>query len=113
LAYLRTMIELYIKRVTKNPVDFKMTAEDLGSAYSKWVRENVQNFPKHFPSLRTIYDSLSEMIHRGEEDQEAVSLVEKCKQDMVDHFEMIRLLNRNRGRVSTAETQSSPAADGN
>ncbi len=82
LFQLRTTIEQYMRRVTG--IKNKISGEDLADDYSTLLDEE---FPRKFPSLKTVYSELSKCIHAADNNAEQF---QKSKGDMERHFELLK-----------------------
>lgn len=79
LLYLRTMIEQYMRSVTKK--DGRITGEDLAEEYAKTL---PPEFRSRYVSFADVYQKLSNAIHTANEDAE---LFENAISDVEKHLE--------------------------
>jgi hypothetical protein len=86
LCYLRAFVEKYMRRVTETANDARLTGDELGEKYSKWLFESYPEFPRGFASLRKVYEELSVQIHRATEGTEADLVFEQCVALSQKHF---------------------------
>jgi hypothetical protein len=86
LCYLRAFVEKYMRRVTETANDARITGDELGEKYSKWLFESYPEFPRGFESLRKIYEELSVHIHQATEGTEADLAFEQCVASSHKHF---------------------------
>lgn len=83
LFYLRTMIEQYTKRILG--IETRITGEELCDRCSLLLPDD---FPKErYPSLRTVYEELSEKIHNVDEDEKQFK---KSLKDIEKHFDLLQ-----------------------
>jgi len=64
----------------------RKTGDELADAYAALL--DVE-FPKRYPSLKTIYNELSAKIHGAEKDDDQF---EKSRNDIEKHFELLKNL---------------------
>jgi hypothetical protein len=84
LFYLRTFIEQFARRMTGTLND-KKSGDQIMSAYSDDLPDRVRDAA---PSLKEMYEKLSEAIHGAKEDSK---LFETAKEKIEEHFEFRRL----------------------
>lgn len=84
LFYLRTFIEQFGRKMT-GMLNDKKTGDEILSAYSDSLHDKVRDAA---PSLKELYEKLSEAIHGAKEDTE---LFESAKSKIEEHFEFRRL----------------------
>jgi hypothetical protein len=84
LFYLRTFIEQFARRKTGTLGD-KKTGDEILSAYAETIPENLRST---MPSLREMYDKLSEALHGAIEDAE---LFECARGKIEEHFDIRRV----------------------
>jgi hypothetical protein len=86
---LRTFVEQYwrslpeVKKVTDKRS--KVTGDEMGDAYQNPL---PVDFKQRFPSLKDIYNKLSEAMHAANED---AALFDDCSAKIVEHFDARRL----------------------
>jgi hypothetical protein len=94
VLYLRTMIEqLFHQKIPQAQLDAikgNPTGDELGDLYAKTLPDN---FPGNFPSLKKAYSDLSEVLHHGKEDVEAINKFSSVKGDVEKHFDALRVFN--------------------
>ena len=83
LFMLRVFVEQYMRRVIK--ADGRITGDELGDSYAKLLDAD---FPKRPVSLKVIYSELSECLHAA---NPSVQQFDKSKQDLITHFDHLRL----------------------
>lgn len=83
LFYLRTFIEQFARRQTG--VGGKATGDEIMTAYARTLPEKNRD---SMPSLRDLYDQLSEPIHSAREDTE---LFESAREEIEKHFDIRRV----------------------
>lgn len=83
LFYLRAFIEQFARRQTKT-ID-RRPGDQILDAYHALLPEGRRD---HMPSLRALYEKLSEALHEARADEE---LFEKSKADIIEHFDFRRL----------------------
>jgi hypothetical protein len=94
--YLRTLIEQHFyQMIPKADIEAikkkgSPRGDELAELYAKTL---PKGFPSDFPSLRKAYDDLSEVLHRGNEDDEASKKFFSIKTDIEKHFDALRLFN--------------------
>lgn len=94
--YLRTLIEQYFyQAIPEAEIEAikqkgNPRGDELAELYAKTL---PAEFPSYVPSLRKAYDNLSQVMHRGDEDDEASKKVFSVKVDVEKHFEALKLLN--------------------
>jgi hypothetical protein len=94
--YLRTLIEQHFYQVIpKAEIEVikkkgSPRGDELAELYAKTL---PKGFPSDFPSLRKAYDDLSEVLHRGNEDDEASKKFITVKTDIEKHFDALRVFN--------------------
>lgn len=94
--YLRTLVEQHFyQAIPKAEIEAikqkgNPRGDELAELYAKTL---PTEFPSYVPSLRKAYDDLSEVMHRGDEDDEASKIVLSVKVDIEKHFEALKLLN--------------------
>lgn len=85
-AYLRTFIEAFARSETK--IENRVFGETLMHAYTSTLPPRVRDTA---PSLASIYDELSDAMHRGDEDRERYERL--CGQ-VEEHFEIRHAMRR-------------------
>lgn len=96
VMYLRTLIEQHFYQVIpKAEIEAikkkgSPRGDELAELYAKTL---PKGFPSDFPSLRKAYDDLSEVLHRGKEDDEASKKFASVKSDVEKHFDALRVFN--------------------
>ncbi|MCX6894780.1 MAG: hypothetical protein NTZ16_04620 [Verrucomicrobia bacterium] len=94
--YLRTLIEQHFYQVIPSSEIEAIKkrgsprGDELAELYAKTL---PKGFPSDFPSLRKAYDDLSEVLHRGKEDDEASKKFVGIKADIDKHFDALRVFN--------------------
>lgn len=94
--YLRTLVEQHFYQVIpKEEIEAikkrgSPRGDELADLYSKTL---PKEFPSNFPSLKKAYDDLSEVLHRGKEDDEASKKFFSVKTDIEKHFDALRVFN--------------------
>lgn len=94
--YLRALIEQHFYR-TIPAVEIeaiRMKGSPRGDELAELYAKTLPNgFPSDFPSLKKAYADLSEILHRGVEDDETSKKFLSIKADMEKHFDAVRLFN--------------------
>jgi len=96
VMYLRTLIEQHFYQVIpKAEIEAikkkgSPRGDELAELYAKTL---PKGFPSDFPSLRKAYDDLSEVLHRGKEDDETSKKFASVKSDVEKHFDALRVFN--------------------
>ncbi len=70
------------------------SGDELGERYQKTLRTEIK---ESFPSLRRIYQELSDALHAAKADEE---LFERCHADILTHFDAIKMYERATRRPS-------------
>lgn len=84
LFYLRTFMEQFARRMTGISND-KKTGDEIFTAYAGTLPESLR---PTMPSLRDLYDKVSEAIHAANEDK---PLFETTRQKIEEHFDIRRV----------------------
>ncbi len=80
---LRIFLEQYVRGVATNP-----EVRSIESLFDEYNATLPDDFKQRFPSLKSIYDQLSEDIHAADETPE---IFETAKQKIVEHFDAKRV----------------------
>lgn len=94
--YLRTLVEQHFyQAIPKTEIDaIRLKGNPRGDELAELYAETLPaEFPSYVPSLRKAYDDLSEVMHRGDENDEASKKVLSVKANIEQHFEALKLLN--------------------
>lgn len=88
LFQLRVFIEQYVRSKSSNP-----KSEDIEMLFKEYASTLSDNFKTQFPSLNSIYDSLSHDIHSADPN---IETYEKAIKDIETHFDAKRLFENNK-----------------
>lgn len=80
---LRVFIEQYVRSVCNNPL-----SQGIDALFNEYGAKLPEDFKERFPSLRHVYDRLSDDIHRATASEETFV---KSKKDLETHFDAKRL----------------------
>jgi hypothetical protein len=105
LFYLRTFAEQFARRMTGTLND-KKSGDEIMSAYSDTLPDRVRDSA---PSLKELYEKLSEAIHGAKEDTE---LFDRAKERIEEHFEFRRLYKLDPDIVPQRRSDETPKLDG-
>jgi hypothetical protein len=94
VLYLRTLIEQHFYQVVPKceieAIKGNPTGDELADLYATTL---PKSFPGSFPSLKKAYNDLSEVLHRGNEDDDASKKFLSIKNDVEKHFDALRVFN--------------------
>ncbi len=82
LFLLRTTIEQYMRRILE--ITDRKTGDELANEYAALLHDE---FPQSYPSMKTIYEELSIVLHNADANS---TQFEKSKKDIENHFELLK-----------------------
>ena len=85
---MRTFIEQYIRDKVKN-----FDSREIDKLFDQYSGNLPPDFNSRFPSLKSVYDRLSEDIHSATGSEETYS---QAKVDIENHFEALRLFEKHK-----------------
>jgi hypothetical protein len=105
LFYLRTFVEQFGRKMT-GMLNDKKSGDEIMSAYSDGLPDKVRDVA---PSLKELFEKLSEAIHGAKEDTE---LFDRAKEKIEEHFEFRRLYRLDPDIVPEKKSGETPKPDG-
>ena len=84
---MRTFIEQYIRNKVQ---DFE--SREIDQLFDRYSAKLPRDFNSRFPSLKSVYDRLSEDIHSASASEETYN---EAKDDIENHFEALRLFEKH------------------